>query len=105
METLNIVLVALFGAGAGGAVSGVISLIRTIRQGRVDNEETLIKRLDADNKRQSDRAEEAEREAREYRRERDDALDEAARLRRILIENGINYKVGDGDERGSRRES
>lgn len=96
MEPLSTVIVALFGAGAGGAVSGLISLIRTFRQGKVDNEETLIRRLDEDNKRQAiraqaaeDRADEAEKEAEGYRRERNKALDEVARLKRVLIQHGI----------------
>lgn len=93
---LSTVIVALFGAGAGGAVSGLISLVRTWRQGKVDNEETLIRRLDEDNKRQATRAQaaearadEAEKEAQGYRKERDKAWDEVARLKRVLIVNGI----------------
>jgi|GEM_PF-5894120 len=96
MEPVSGLLVALFGAGGAGAVSGIIALIRLIRQGKVENEETLIKRLDADNKRHAERAnnaeeraDRAEREAEEYRRARDRAQDNAAILRRALIESGI----------------
>jgi len=93
-QTLSTVITLLFGAGAGGAVSGFITLIKTWRQGRTDNEETLINRLDKDNKRQNElreaaegKVERAELIAQEYRRQRDEARDDVARLRRILIIN------------------
>lgn len=101
MEPLSALLVALFGAGGAGAVSGIITLVKTIKQGKVDSEETLLKRLDADNRQQQERtreaekrADEAEKEAEAYRRQRDAALEKAARLRLTLIANKIEPPAG-----------
>lgn len=103
---LSTLIVALFGAGAGGAVSGLISLVRTLRQGKIDNEETLIKRLDTDNKKQQTRADEAEKradeatvEAEAYRKQRNSAREEAARLRVLMINKGLEPPaIGDSNE-------
>lgn len=96
MEPLSALLVLLFGAGGAGAASGVVSVIRSLRKGKLDDEETIIKRLDVSNKdhqeakqRAEKRADELEDEAAKYRRQRDRALEYAARLRVILISNGI----------------
>ena len=90
---LNTLISLLFIAGGGGAVAGILNFIKTIRSGKVETEETLIKRLDADNQKQQKRAEEAERRANEaekeaeaYRIERNQAREELANFRWSVIE-------------------
>lgn len=90
---LNTMVVLLFGAGGAGAIAGVVNVIKTLRSGKIENEETLIRRLDADNKAQQERAraaemraEEAETEAEEYRKQRNAAREELALLRYHVME-------------------
>lgn len=85
---LNTLVTLIFGAGATGAIGGIISVVKTLRGGKIENEETLIRRLDTDNKNQQRRAEaaeeaqrEAEKEADEYRKERNRAREQLARIR------------------------
>lgn len=85
---INTLVVLLFGAGGAGAIAGVVNVIKTVRSGKIENEETLIRRLDADNKKQQEqreaaerRAEEAEAEAEGYRKQRNKAEEALARLR------------------------
>lgn len=102
---LNTLISLLFIAGGGGAVAGVLNFIKTIRSGKVETEETLIKRLDADNQKQQRRAEDAERradqaekDAEEYRKQRNDAREQLAQLRWHVIEKYGEQppKIGDG---------
>lgn len=90
---LNVLVTLLFGAGAGGAVAGILNVIKTLRGGKIENEETLIRRLDIDNQKQQKlreaaetRAEYAEKEAEEYRIQRNKAREELAQLRWHVIE-------------------
>lgn len=90
---LNTLVVLLFGAGGAGAIAGVVNVIKTLRSGKIETEETLIRRLDADNKAQQERAraaesraEEAEAEAEGYRKERNAAREELALLRFHVME-------------------
>lgn len=90
---LNVLVTLIFGAGAGGVVAGVINVVKTLRSGKIENEETLIRRLDIDNKKQQQRAEDAEahadqavKEAEEYRKQRNDALEELSLLRFYVME-------------------
>lgn len=90
---LNTLVSLLFIAGGGGAVAGVLNVVKTLRGGKIESEETLIKRLDNDNKNQQRRAEEAEagrdqaeKEAEGYRKERNAAQEALAKLRWVYIE-------------------
>lgn len=85
---INTLVSLLFIAGGGGAVAGIINLIKTLRSGKIEKDETLIRRMDSDNKKQQSRAEEAERDAsearaetEEYRKQRNEAREQLARLR------------------------
>ena len=85
---LNLLVTLIFGAGGAGAIAGVLNVIKTLRSGKIENEETLIKRLDADNQKQQSlreeadaRAEKASKEAEDYRKQRNAAQEELARLR------------------------
>jgi Skp family chaperone for outer membrane proteins len=103
---INVLVTLLFGAGAGGAIAGIINVIKTVRSGKIETEETLIKRLDADNKNQQERArkaeeraEAAEKEAEEYRRQRNRAQEELARTRWFMLQKGLELpKFGEGNE-------
>lgn len=90
------ILVLFLSAGGAAFLTAVIAGLRSLSTSRLESEAALIKRLsdsaknsqtDAD--RQRERAERAERYAESLRRERDDALDTAARYRRILIQSGV----------------
>ena len=102
---INVLVTLLFGASAGGATAGIISVIKTLRGGKIEREETLITRLDADNQKQQRRAEEAERraekaeiEAEEYRKQRNEAREQLARLRWHVIENYGSQLPEPGDD-------
>lgn len=91
------VLILLFSAGGAAFLAAVVAGIRSLRSSRIETEEALIKRLnDAANQAQKDadqqrrRAERAERYADDLRRERDQALDLAARRFRAMIEAGLD---------------
>lgn len=90
---INTLVVMLFGAGGAGAIAGVVNVVKTIRGGKIENEETLIRRLDTDNKTQRERAEAAEKKAEEaeveaegYRKQRNKYREELARLRWHVIQ-------------------
>lgn len=90
---LNVLITLLFGAGGTGAIVGLTNVVKTWRGGKIESEETLIKRLDADNRKQQElriaaerHADEAEAEAEEYRRQRNAAQEKLARLRWHYIE-------------------
>lgn len=96
----NTIITILFGAGGAGALAGLVTLIQAIRKGKLENEENLIARLNADSKQQGDRADKAEadliaaRRAFEaelavMRQQRDRARDRAAEFRTALIQNGF----------------
>lgn len=90
---INTLIGLLFIAGGGGALAGIMNFIKTMRSGKVEKEETLIRRLDDDNKKQKAareaaeaRADEAEKEAEEYRRQRNNAREQLARIRYYAIQ-------------------
>lgn len=84
MNTQDIILL-IFGAGGTGALAGIWQIIQALKRGKLDKEETLIKRLDEYSKVAEDRAREAEQRAAKYRRQRIRAQDQAAKFRRLLI--------------------
>lgn len=88
--TLNQILTLLLGAGGAGGIAGLFNMIRAARRGKLEDEETLIKRLNDDNKNQKERADQAEAEASKMRRQRNVAWDQAARYRRRLIAMGVD---------------
>lgn len=94
------IITALFGAGGAGVIAGLSSVIRSRQKGKIEREETLIARLDASNQRHKERADDAEKRADEAEKETADearaklkALEKAARLKRLLIENGIETDI------------
>jgi hypothetical protein len=103
---MNEVMLLLFGAGGTGALAGLYQIINSLRTGKLQKEETLIERLDKNNRRQSERADAAETradevqaEAARYRVQRRRAQDQAARFRRMLISMGAeSEKLEDLEE-------
>jgi len=102
----NSLVTLLFIAGGGGAAAGILNFVKTIRGGKIEKEETLIKRIDEDNQRQKSlreaaelRAEEAEKEAEAYRRQRNQAQEQLAKLQWFAIRQGLELpKFGEQDE-------
>ena len=89
---LNVLVTFLFGAGGAGAFAGILNVVKTLRSGKIENEETLIRRLDAANKAQGERtnaaekrADEAEKETEEYRKQRNNAREQLARIRYYVL--------------------
>lgn len=84
--TLETLLPLLLGAGGTGFIAGAVQLIQGWRKGRIENEATLLARLNAETVRQSTRADAAEADADARRRERDRAIEIATRYRVRVIE-------------------
>lgn len=102
---INVLVTLLFGGGAGGVVIGIMNVTKQFRSGKIESEDTLLRRIDADNKNQQRlreeaerRAEEAEGEAEGYRRERNRARDQLARVRwHVMQKYGDDLKEFGGD--------
>lgn len=88
--TLDQLLAALLGVGGAGGIAGLYNIVRAARKGKLDDEETLIKRLNTDNINQMKRADLAEEEASKLRRQRNAVWDQAAKFRRRLISLGVD---------------
>lgn len=87
--TIETFTTLILGAGGGGTVLGVLLKWKdSNRKARVEDEDTMVNRLEAENKRALKRADDAEAESDRYRKERDTALDKASSLRRRIIELG-----------------
>lgn len=84
--TIQTLATLILGAGGGGTILGVLLKWKDAnRKARVEDEDTMVKRLEAENRRALQRADEAESDADRYRKERDVALDKASQLRRQVI--------------------
>jgi hypothetical protein len=86
---LELILGAVFGGGFATLVATVARVIDGRRKGRIESEDSVITRLEAENRRANLRADEAEMETEDYRKRMHNAEDEAARYRRALIQNDI----------------
>lgn len=86
---LELVLGAVFGGGFATLVATVARVIDGRRKGKLESEDSVITRLEAENRKARERADEAEMETEDYRRRMHQAEDEAARYRRALIQNDI----------------
>lgn len=78
-------LSVLLGAGGAGGIGGLITVITAARKGRLQNEETLIARLNADSRTQNERADAAEKALSDMTRLRDQARERAALYRARLV--------------------
>lgn len=83
-------LVLLFlGGGSAGAIGAIVRLWMAARKGRLDDEGTLLERLNKEAARQGKRADAAEHDADGLRRQRDRARDLASRYRHQLVQAGV----------------
>lgn len=96
---LNALVTLLIGGGLAGLLAAIVSGYRSWKRGKLEDEETLIARLNADSKAQGDRADlaeqrladvraEADRVANELRAQRDEAREDVAWYRSFLIQQG-----------------
>lgn len=93
---MNQLIIALLSTGGAAFITAVFLGIKSLREGRLQNEESLIKRINDDARQAHEDAEfqrmraiRAEAEREEMRRQRDAASESSAKYRRQLIENGI----------------
>lgn len=93
---MNQVLLALLSTGGAAFLTALIMGVKTLREGRIAGEESIIKRLNEDARQahedadiQRMRAVRAEAEREDMRRQRDSCSERAARYRLLLIANGI----------------
>lgn len=85
----------ILGTGMSTAVAGVIRYRDRNQKRKIESEDTLLSRYESENRRAKLRADEAEEEAEKYRQQRDIAHEDAARFKRMLIENGIPLPIRD----------
>ena len=98
---MNDVLVLLLSAGSAAFLTALVAGIRSLRSQRAESEEAIIKRLN-DNATSAHRSEVLARRGKEraekaldsMRVERDAALEEVSRLRRILLNAGLEPGEG-----------
>lgn len=86
---INPLLAILLGAGGTGGLVGLVNVWRTIKSGKIADEETIINRQLKEISRAEIRVNECERSEERMRRQRNSALDQAAHFRRMLIEVGV----------------
>jgi hypothetical protein len=87
---LELVLGAVFGGGLATLIATLARVIDGRRRGKLESEDSVITRLEAENRKARERADEAEMETEDYRKRMHRAEDEAARYRRALIQNNIS---------------
>lgn len=96
--SLELILGAVFGGGFATLIATVARVIDGRRKGRLESEDSVITRLEAENRKARERADEAEMETEDYRKRMHQSEDELARYRRALIQNGIQMPAeGVGD--------
>lgn len=86
---LELILGAVFGGGLATLLATVARVVDGRRKGKIESEDSVITRLEAENRKARERADEAEMETEDYRKRMHSAEDEAARYRRLLIQNSI----------------
>jgi hypothetical protein len=88
--SLELILGAVFGGGLATLIATVARVIDGRRKGRIESEDSVITRLEVENRKARQRADEAETETETYRKRMHEAEDREARFRRALIENDIH---------------
>lgn len=87
--SLELILGAIFGGGFATLIATVGKLVADRRKGKIESEDSVISRLESENRKARERADEAEMESEDYRRRMHRAEDRAALLQRLLKVNGI----------------
>lgn len=93
MNILQIVIGAVFGSGAATLVATVARVIEGRRKGNIESEDSVITRLEAENRNARKRADDAEAESEDYRKRMHAVENMAALYERTLIQNGISVPV------------
>lgn len=100
---MNNFLTIVLSAGGAAFLTAVIAGVKNLSTTRLESEAALIQRLNDDAEKarseadqQRARAERAEKYNETLRNAKEEALDTAARYRRLLIEHGIS--IDDNDE-------
>lgn len=88
--SLELILGAVFGGGLATLIATMARVIDGRRKGRLESEDSVITRLEAENRKARERADEAEMETEDYRKRMHRSEDELALYRRALIQNGIS---------------
>lgn len=93
-ETVNLniqsILYSIFGAGAIGFVTVLVTSYRRLKSGKIVDDDTIIQRQLKEIGRKDERIDALETEVTEERSAKNRALDDVARLRRQLIEVGYS---------------
>lgn len=87
--SLELILGAVFGGGFATLIATVARVVDGRRKGKLESEDSVLTRLEAENRKARQRADEAETETETYRRRMHEAEDREARFRRALIQNDI----------------
>lgn len=90
MMNVDQIFTLLLGAGGAGGLAGLYNVWRTLKKGKLEDEETLIKRLDKDNKDKDSSIDGLEKSLSRMRGQRNRVWDQAARYRRALIAHGVD---------------
>lgn len=91
-------LLLLLGGGGAGAIGAVWRLVIATRKGKIESEGTLLERLNQSEKKQIDRADQAERESDVMRRQRDRARDFCSRYWSRLVMHDLSEGLPPIDE-------
>lgn len=83
------ILYIIFGAGGIGFITVLVTSYRRLKSGKIVDDDTIIERQLKEIGRHVDRISELERDVSEERSGKNRALDDVARMRRQLIEQGI----------------
>jgi hypothetical protein len=86
---LQLILGVVFGGGFATLVATVARVFDSRRKGKLESEDSVLTRLETENRKARQRADEAEGESEGYRKRMMMAEDQAALFRRMLIQNGI----------------
>lgn len=99
--SLELVLGAIFGGGFATLIATVARVIDGRRKGKIESEDSVITRLETENRKARSRADEAEEETETYRKRMMHEQDLAALYRRTLIHNGIAVPAEGTDHAGA----
>jgi hypothetical protein len=87
---LELILGVVFGGGTATLIATVYKVVDGRRRGRIESEDSIITRLENENRKARARADEAEEDAERYLKEARQSEAKAARFEVTLIRNGID---------------
>lgn len=87
--SLELILGVVFGGGFATLIATVAKVVDGRRRGRIESEDSVLTRLETENRKARQRADQAEEETEQFRQRMMKSEDQAALYRRLLIHNGI----------------